>query len=159
MTRRFPSEQEQALAERLRREASETSPPFSEKLHRRICLAAKQGGPQTRLDEVSVPSFRRWAIATAISIGLLSASWVVWQTTHPSAETPNNNLIVEDATDPLEEVNGVIDIADEAPEQLLLAGSELLTEQLAYLQHDARIAAALITDPLSLDLSQWTDEH
>jgi hypothetical protein len=59
MFKRVPSKEEQLLAERLRREAMESRPAFSESLHRRILTAVKQQNEAETQGADSVPLLRR----------------------------------------------------------------------------------------------------
>jgi hypothetical protein len=82
------------IAERLRHEARQTRPAFSESLHARICRAVEQGEMAEPLRPAPLARFRRAgiaaAVATTLAVGVL---FLVWQGNFTGGPVPKTGDI------------------------------------------------------------------
>jgi len=161
-------DRERALAGRLREEALQARPEFSESLHARVQAAVsearlqhEQGRRQPRPRTIVL----RWALAAAMAAGLLVAAALAWQVAKgpragPSPQDlagndqprPERRDPPPDASDPLSEWLVVANAASGAV--LLLdqwADETLVARPWADLDHDARLALELLVERIPFD--------
>ncbi len=175
MTDSLHTDPEQQLIERLRQEAAQRRPEFSEELHRRICRAVEQERAQpSRLRRRGWwADGRRWTIlgagaAVAAGIALLGAAMLLgWidldRPGAPEAPVPvvhnEPRVPVEPAPGPVERGPETVPpaevpfLAEEAAARVgLLVDATLDNRQWAYLDHDLRLGAELLVDRLPWEL-------
>lgn len=160
MAKRISPEDEKVLADCLKHEAQASQPAFSEALHARICRALKQSEAQPSRDSGILPSPRRWAyaaIAATCLVGGLLVAWGLSNMFWPEPLPPDVESVVvvpPQASEPLPELDALTGVTGRTADQVgMLVDSTLTTQQWAYFQHDARIAAGLLIDQLPLDIA------
>jgi hypothetical protein len=169
MSRRRANRDEQRLGDRLRREALESRPAFSEELHARMVRAVRQSevfdAPKRR--RPSFPdawwSLRPVRIAAACAC-VLAAAIVGWRLTGRGIEPGGPHspappewvapMAVDGGTD---EVTGgllaISELADRVAGQLdKMLDSQVVSEDVAYLDEDARLAVRGLIAQLPVDL-------
>ena len=168
------SDEEQALTNRLRREAATCRPEFSETLHRQLCCAVRRcETTKPAADPVLVSGWLlRHGIATAIAaVGVLVATVMAWQAmtddgapervvnpslagsgapVHPPIfSTPEGAHM---ATDTLTELEIVGDLAGLATEEIgILVESSVSQQNWTYLDQNAKLAFEALNDRVPLD--------
>jgi hypothetical protein len=157
MVERIPAEDEQRLADRLKREARATRPAFSEALHARICRAVSDSGPAARRRPSTSPWRHRWLLLAAAAALLLSVSLVAWWLAPPSASptrSPGAKVAFVEPHEPTVDPEMITGPTGEMAEEFgKLVDSTLETGQWAYLDHDARVAAQFLMDQLPIDVA------
>ncbi len=170
MVERLSPENERRLADRLRREAEDRRPEFSESLHQRIVEATTWHKVQPRPAAFGRPELRAW-LGAALAVGIAVVATVgVWQYVHreaPQALQPRETAVlppgevaepetghdvppVDVEQSPLDPLDAVAGGTAETVGNLVDA--TLRKSQWAYLDHDARLAADLMLAQLPLDL-------
>jgi hypothetical protein len=147
MSKENESAEERLLVERLRREAIESRPAFSESLHQRIVRAVEQRRATVAEDVKPVVS-RRWSrgLATALAAACLLCAVVIgWQLVvnasrqdpAPIARASLTDLpSIDDLTDPIvRKIDG-------------LTVSVALEPHATHLEHDAQAVADVLLDRL-----------
>jgi hypothetical protein len=140
---------ESAFGELLRREAKAHQPEFSERLHQDVCHAVRQ----SQADRVSLAPHHRvahwlWAPLAVAALLVLAVCWG-WQSggffhvtqRGPVDSEPSPVVAAHLSTAP--SLPGLMDQA--ALEVDRLISEKLVTEQLAYLEHDALVLANAVT--------------
>jgi len=157
---------EQQLIQRLRAEAAENRPEFSEELHRRICRALEQGPeqPARRPSRGWWADGPRWTIlgagaAVATGIALLSAAMLLgWVGPNRPGERRDRMPVVENSSDtpaehapgPLEGIAGPLEPNQTpAPQDL-----EQTPAQVPLLAEEAAVRVGLLVDA-TLEGRQW----
>jgi hypothetical protein len=154
MSKRVPSNEEPLLAERLRREAIESRPAFSESLHQRILRATKQHHA-VMASLVSGPTVRRrWPrmLAAALAAAcLLCAVAIGWRLMlDASRRGPVEKMPVDQAKIKLPSIG---DLTDHTLGRLdHLTVSAALEPHTTPLKHDARAVASIFLDRLPVDV-------
>jgi len=164
-----------ALADRLRREAQQTRPAFSESLHARI----RDAVAQTEMAEPPRPATARRLgpirIATAVAATLLIGTLAfVWYANFRSGTSPKpgemaraggpehggqEKIIVEPPPGPDEGLPSPTEVpGNPAADIGLLVDATLTRRRWAYLDHDAQLAARLLLDQLPPSLAWPEDE-
>ncbi len=170
MVKRNTSQDERALADRLKREAEASRPAFCEALHAKICRAVASttigpGRPPVERRGKPATSRRHRAYAAVAAACAVSVLLVVWQAVN-SPQTPTDpppvadqlprdsaNRPSESPADLLADFNALVDLTGGAPQRVEeTVESTLFAGQWAYLDHDARLAASLLIDPLPLEV-------
>lgn len=152
MSKRVPKSQEQVLAERLRREAIESRPEFSESLHRRIACAVKQHHVAAH---AAVTTGWRRGLATALAAAcLLCAVAIGWRL---SQSDPQQNPVGDPQA--IAQASILIDQwTDQATSGLDgLVASASFKPHTAQLKHDAQLIADTILEPLPVDVNLVSD--
>lgn len=170
-------DKERALADGLKREAEASRPEFSEALHARIRRAVAESPPRAGrpIDPLRYSPVRRWAYVAAAATVAVAATAIVWQAVltpapdlAPTNVAPTNVAPTHVAkspdpdggpsgvpqSDPLKGLNVFVEkITGDVPERVdRTMASTLIAGQWAQLDHDARLAASLLTDPLPLGM-------
>jgi anti-sigma factor RsiW len=161
MARRIARHDEDALAGRLKREAEALRPAFSEELHTRICRAVRQSGARPDRPAPVRSWSRRLVYAALAATLLISASLIALRLSRLELAPPGPRGVaprIASTTDPLAGVEALIDVTDDAAEQVMLVDSTLIDRQWAYLDHDVRMAAGLLIDQLRLDLGPPSEQ-
>ena len=161
MAKRVPSTKEQTLGERLRREAIESRPGFSEALHRRILCAVRQHHAL----EVSVGDratmarrWRRGLTAVLAAACLFGAAAIGWRFIGSAQRHGEANDPQEIAGPSIEDLRVLDRWADQATMGLDdLVATATLKPQTAQLKHDARLAASTLLEPLPVDVQLVND--
>jgi len=174
MFRSNSSGEEQALADRLRREAAACRPEFSESLHRQFCRAVRRC-EATKASADPVPAsgwLLRHGIAAAIAtVGVLAATVIAWQAmtdddaprhaVNPSLAgsvapihppTPSAPEVAHGAIDTPTELEMVGALADRATEEIgILVESTVTERHWAYLDQNAKLAFEALNNRVPLD--------
>ena len=156
MVERMPSEEAKRLAERLKLEAGEARPEFSEALHQRVCEALKHCPAPARLPAVALWLRRGWlpvAIATTLLVGLsLAALW--FKGSYGPASGPGEMVAGPiEAPDTVADPGMITGPAARAVQRVgTLVDSTVTARRWAYLDHDAGVALQLLRDQLPLNL-------
>ena len=174
MFRQVPSAKEQALGERLRREAFASRPTFSEPLHDRIVRAVQwrraeeseahaNSRPLTAAGYSPAAWFSRGAIAACALCAVAIGWWL--SDNHRPPNLPANDSVAaagsqagpasapNDAAAPTTELPSIGELADRAADSLdELAAAASLKPQSAQLEHDARLAADMLIERLPIDV-------
>ena len=157
------------IADRLRHEAKETRPEFSESLHVRICRAVEQCEMAEPPRPVALPRFGRPGISAAVAATLaLGVLCLVWQGSSPSGSVlkpgkivgsaGQEEALVEPEPRPNEALPSPTDVpGNPAVEIGLLVDSTLTNRRWAYLDHDAQLAARMLLDQLPGSIA-WPEE-
>ena len=174
MYRSSSSDEEQALADRLRREAAACLPEFSETLHRQLCCAVRRcEATKPAADPVPVSGgLLRHGIVTAIAaVGVLAVTVIAWQAMKddgvpgravnpslagsvapvrpPTASAPEGAHV---ATDTLIDLEMVGDLADRATEEIgILVESTVTQRHWAYLDQNTKLALEALNNRVPLD--------
>ena len=170
------------LADRLRQEAKQTRPAFSESMHVRICRAVEQNEMAEPPRPATRPRFRRTGITAAVAATLaVGVLYFVWQGNSPSGRfssgrpfspdvsvpkpgdivgTAGREKAVADAEPrPNEDLPSPTDVpSNPAVEIGLLVDSTVANRRWAYLDHDARLAANMLLDQLPGSIA-WPEEE
>jgi hypothetical protein len=164
------------IADRLRREAKETRPEFSESLHMRICRAVEQSEMAEPPRPVALPYLSRGGITAAVAATLaVGVLYLVWQGNSPSGlfspsgSVPKPGEIVSSAGQekavvnpdprPNEALSSPIDVpGNPAVEIGLLVDSTLTNRRWAYLDHDVQLATRMLLDQLPGSIV-WPEEE
>lgn len=162
-----------ALADRLRQEAGQARPAFSESLHARICRSVEEADMAEPSRPTARPRLVRVGLAAAVAatlaVGVFS---IIGQGIAPNPVTPNpgslvNNGATSNGTTDYDIVEPEPDEAFQAPTDVpvnavvdlgLLVDSTLTNQRWAYLDHDARLAATLLLDQLPGSIA-WPAEE
>jgi hypothetical protein len=156
MSKRIPSTEEQIFAERLRCEAFESRPEFSESLHRRIAGGVRQFHAHLAVADRTTTA-RHWGRGLAAALAaacLLCAAAIAWQY-GGSARRP----------DPVSDAPTIADakiLIDQWTDQATvgfdgLVASATLKPQTAQLKRDARLVAHKFLEPLPVDVKLVSD--
>ncbi len=146
MSKTIPSSDEQALGDRLRREAETTRPPFSETLHAQLWLALQQAKSPEAIAETRSPRARQsspWLLAVAISASLLAALFV-WQhvesTTKLTSAGSAGQAVHEETSSPDDaEWGQLVYLTENVAKQVdVWINATLTRHRWAYLDHDAK---------------------
>lgn len=157
MVDRIRTDEEERLANRLRRDAQATRLAFSEALHARICQAVKRCDPPVQ--RRATPSWlqSRWlpvAIAATLLVSISLVAWLLNRSTGPAPRLRGPGGAVAQVPDPVADPDTITRrTAGTAKEVGMLVDSTLSTGQWAYLDHDARVAVQLLMDQLPLDVA------
>jgi len=155
------NDDEKALADRLRQEAQETRPAFSESLHSRICRAVEHCEIHKR-PRSAIELFRnRWVYMAVAATLLVGALFVARRLSLPGGSTPEkNNVAVEEKTeaDPDTDAETPTDVPLDAVDIGMLVDSTFSRPRWAYLDHDAQLVARMLIDQLPLDMTSPIDE-
>ena len=161
MVERISPDDENVLAESLKRAASASRPAFSESLHARICRAVERGKTRTSRPAAGARSSRRWLQAAMAAACVLIACVVAWwpsDLTGPKPDPLDVNRSVAETVDPLAPLDELTTATGRTAELGLLAVDySLTTGRWAYLDHDAQTAARLLIDQLLLDPFETTE--
>jgi hypothetical protein len=174
MFRQVPSAKEQALDERLRREAFASRPTFSEPFHDRIVGAiqrrrAEESEAHANSRRLTAAGYSpaAWFSRVAIAACVLCAVAIGWwfNGNHRQPNMPANDFVAaagnqagpasapNDAAAPTTELPSIGELADRAADSLdELAAAASLTPQSAQLEHDARLAADMLIERLPVDV-------
>ena len=155
----------QALAQRLKSEATADRPEFSDELHARIVGAVRQTEnfrdrgktPSSLLPDSSLRRFR-WAfigVAAACAVVVLTAAWWVGgrQVPQPGGLQPEAPVARGQPSEPLTSPDRIMEIADASSQRLTDAVDSVALDRWAYLDHDAKVALDMLTDPLPLGIA------
>lgn len=166
MFRSNSSGEEQALADRLRREAAACRPEFSETLHRQLCRTVRRcEATQSVADPISAsPRLLRYGVPAAIAAaGVLIATVVVWQTIRDdrTADRVMNPSLADagvavgpptTAAPTPTELEMVGDLAARTTEQIgILVESTVTQRHWAFLDQNAKLALEALNDRVPLD--------
>ena len=169
-------DEKRVTADRLRNEARQTRPAFSESLHARICRAVEGSKIAEPPRRVAPSRFGRIGITAALAASLVVAvSYLVWQGSTPSGPVsprrlmpkPANladrngqeNIVVEPELGPDEDLQSPTDVpGNPAVDIGLLVDLTLTDRRWAYLDHDARLAARMLLTQLSPSIVWPEDE-
>ncbi len=157
MNKRISRGDEKALADRLNREAAASRVAFSEDLHARICGALRQSEtPAAQLPAAA--TWRRWVPAAVAATVVVGASLLAWQLVgNPQPEPVHTDVTASlpEPPDLLPALDEVIRGMTERPAERvgMMVDSTLGSGQWAYLDHDARLAVVLLTDPLPFEIA------
>ena len=146
-------EEEKRLAERLRGEAKESQPDFSESLDARIRAAIRRPEPAVGLPAPRRgPPRRRMLLATAASLALC-ASLAVWQARDWLSGSRPERPGARAQDDALAELDALASVSDRTAVDFGAAvDSALKRRQWAYLDQDAHAAARLLLDIVPLNM-------
>ncbi len=182
MFKRIGATEERLLVERLRREAMESRPAFSESLHRRILTAVKQRQAANSVpllrrssavqnqsaghclcqavahDEAkrwrTIP--RRWprvVAATLAAACLLCAVAIGWQLMKHSSQQDPTRGTPQFAGPSIDQLPSINDLTDGAVGRLdQLSVSAAFEPQTTHLKHDARAVASVFLDRLPVNV-------
>jgi hypothetical protein len=157
MADRIRTDEEERLADRLRREAQATRPAFSEALHARICQAVKRCEPPVPRRATPWWLRSRWlpvAIAAMLLVSISLVTWLLNRSTGPAPRLREPGGAVAQTPDPVADAEMITRrTADTAKEVGMLVDSTLSTGQWAYLDHDARVAVQLLINQFPLDVA------
>ena len=164
------------MADRLRHEAKQTRPAFSQSLHARICRAIEQDEMAEPPRPAAPPRFGRAGITAAVAATLaIGVLYLVWQGNSPSGpfspsgSAPNPGDIVGSAR----QEKTIVDPQPRADEDLpsptdvpgnpvvdigLLVDATLTNRRWAYLDHDAQLAASMLLNQFPGSIA-WPDEE
>jgi hypothetical protein len=178
MVDKHAHDEKRAMADRLRNEARQTRPTFSESLHAKICRAVEGSKIAEPPRRVAPSRLGRIGIAAALAASLVVAvSYLVWQGSTPSGPEFPRRLMPK--PDNLASLDGQEDIAVEPDPELgpdedlqsptdvpgnpavdigLLVDATLADRRWAYLDHDARLAARMLLTQLSPSIVWPEDE-
>jgi hypothetical protein len=158
------------IADRLRHEAKDTRPAFSESLHVRICRAVEQSEMAEPPRPVALPYSSRGGITAAVAATLaVGVLYLVWQGNSPSGSVPKPGEIVSSAGQekavvnpeprPDEALPSSTDVpGNPAVEIGLLVDSTLTNRRWAYLDHDLQLATRMLLDQLPGSIV-WPEEE
>ncbi len=156
MSKRVSSEQEQLLAERLRREAIESRPAFSESLHRRIFSAVRQRQAAETSGAAAPTVLRRWprVLAAALAAAcLLCAVAVGWRLMVNASRQSRLEKMAQVAGPSIDRLPSIGELTDHAVARLdHLTVSAALEPQTAPLKHDAMAVAGVFLDRLPVNM-------
>ena len=162
MSKRVPSAEERTLGERLRREAIESRPAFSESLHRRIAGAVGQfhavGIAHHRA--LAAKRWRRGLAAVLAAACLFAAAAICWQFIGSAQRQDMPNTSQQVAGPSFEDLRVLGQWADQATATSGLDGlvaSATLKPHAAKLEHDVRLAADTLLDPLPVNVQLVND--
>ena len=138
------------LADRLRHEAKQTYPPFSELLHARICRAVEENEmvEPRRLTTQRLPGRVgiAAAVAATLAVGLLYLAWN-YDSSSETVTKPNEIAMDEGLQPP-------IDIPSNPAVGIGVLVDETLTDRRwAYLDHDVQLAASMLLDQLPASIA------
>lgn len=168
MRKSNPSDQEQALADRLRGEAAQSRAEFSESLHGRLCRAVL--GPEATKPAADPASVSRWlsrhGLVTALAVaGALAIAVIAWQRATDDGQDrrivrpPESDMPVrpsapaapDEARAPTE-VEIVTGLLDQATEELAdMVASTETQPHWGYLDQNAERALAAFNRSVPLD--------
>jgi hypothetical protein len=158
MVNRLTPDDDNILADRLKREAAASRPAFSESLHARICRAIEQSKLQTARRPAAVQW--RWAYAAIAATLLVGVSLVAWRLSNAPGTGPPppvEDFVQDDSARPLRELPRLDQVDHTVTQVGSLVDSTLTAGQWAYLDHDARLAAELLIDQFPFDLTEQGD--
>jgi len=164
------SEQEKRLAERLKAEAREDRPSFSEALHGRIVRSLEKAPAPPRPRSSTAWLGHPWlsvAVAATVLVGGLVVAWRIQRVEEPVAGPSPNEFadahvpasVVPELETPEIETPKPDPPADEDPLEGLagdvapMVDLALTEPQWAYLDHDMKLAANLLMDQLPFELA------
>lgn len=152
MSKRVYKSQEEVLGERLRREADESRPEFSESLHRRIACTVRQ---HHVVVHAAVPRGwqRGWtaALAAACLLCAVAIGWRLWQNGPQQNATGDPRAIAHTSI----LIDQWTDEATSGFDGLLASAS--FKPHTAQLKHDARLIASTILEPLPVEVDLVSD--
>lgn len=175
MSRRLLSKGEQRLVDRLRQEAIETRPAYSESLHKRILAAVRQ---QPREKNPAAPRRQpadtrrsmQWMAAAAVCLAIVAV--LQWQSDQRATDQNAKRGVAIayahfDDELPRRAVTAVLlpcTPVDEWSEKSVnelsnMAVIEAIAPHSAKLQHDARLAAEAVLMPLPIDLDMFVAQE
>jgi hypothetical protein len=157
MVKPMGPDEEQRLAERLKREAEAARPAFSEALHARICQALKRCEAAAQPRAVT-PWWRSVWLPVAIAAALLAsvplAAWWLNRPFGPGGGPAERGALPTEITGPAADPDMITGPTARTAEHVgLLVESTVSAGQWAYLDHDARLAIQLLVDQLPLDVA------
>jgi hypothetical protein len=157
MSKRVSSNEEELLAERLRREAIESRPAFSESLHRRILRDVRQHHAAAATLVAGPAVARRWPRVLAAVLAaacLLGAVAVGWQLMENASRQSRIEEIRSLAGPTLNKLPSIGDLTDRTVGKLdKLTVSAALEPQTTPLKHDARAVAGIFLDRLPVGVT------
>ena len=169
MTDPTPLDDEQALARRLKKEAAETWPNFSDGLHNRITDALAEESPRSSASSQDRPlgRGRRLALvvaaAAACLLGVAVLSWWSQLTGNPTDNVGAKPSVavpeLPPAPDPSVLATAPVDVLNEVEESLdwLVASTEE-ERRWAHLDRDAQLVVGLVTAQLPFGLLAEEEE-
>jgi hypothetical protein len=155
MFKRVSSTQQRLLGERLRREAMESRPAFSESLHRRIVCAVKQHHAAVASLVAGPTVSRRWprVLAAALAACVLCAAAIGWQLVENASRQGVGKGMRPVHGTSLADLPSINDLTGKAVGRLdNLTVSATLEPQTTPLKHDARSVASVFLDRLPIDV-------
>ena len=162
MSKQIPSTEEQALAERLRREAMESRPAFSESLHERIACALRQGHAEV-VEVATNHGFemakRRARLAIALTAaGVLCAMIIGWQLVDRVQRQGPIEDPQEMAGPSIDDLRVIDQWADQAAIGLDgLVATATMKPQAEELKRDAKVVADAFLKPLPVSVELVSD--
>lgn len=157
------------VADRLRHEAKETRPAFSESLHVRICRAVEQSEMAEPPRTAAAPRLGRAGIVGAVAATLaVAVLYLVWQGNPTSGPVPKpsdmagsggqEDVMVELERGPDGKLQSPTDVPGNLAVEIgLLVDSTLTNQRWAYLDHDAQLATRMLLDQLPGSIA-WPEE-
>jgi hypothetical protein len=160
MSKQVPSKEEQLLTERLRREAIESCPAFSESLHQHILATVRQHHAAVANLVTGTTASRRWPrvlVAALTAACLLCAVVIGWQVLanasrqNPVEKSPPDAPLIVKLPSIGDFTNHTIGKLDE------LSVSAALEPQTTPLKRDARAVASVFLNRLPIDMKMADD--
>jgi len=171
MRKRNRSDQESALAERLRREAAQTREEFSEALHERLCgvVLGPEAAKPAALPAPASGWLSRRGLAAALAVaGALAVAVIAWQAITKNGESQRVVIPPPDSRSPaglpaapdearpptvaVTELEIVTGLMDQATEELVgLVESTETQPHWAYLDQNAEAALTALNNSVPLD--------
>jgi hypothetical protein len=156
MSKRKLSTEERMLEERLRGEANELRPSFSESLHRRIMCAVREhhaamAGPHDRA--VMARPWRRGlaaVLAAACLLGVAAVGWQLYRSAQRQGVPVDPPQIAGPSIEDLRVIDEWTDRAATGIDGLMATAA--FKPQADQLKHDAKLVADKLLDPLPLDV-------
>lgn len=157
MSRRLSSRKEHQLAERLRQEAIDAWPAYSEALHNRIISAIERRQPKS---DAAMPNRRSagvrlragWMAAFAAAC-LLGVIVVGWQSVQRENNRDAENALANVGSQLADDLPLIHDWADASVEELgNLVVSAAVAPHSDDLKHDTRLAAETMLERLPIDI-------
>jgi hypothetical protein len=155
MSERIPSSEERSLRERLRQEATESRPEFSESLHERIAGALRRHhatiGAVHRA--ATRKGWQRGLVALAAAACLLAAVAIGWQLIQSTAQRGHGRNVAKDNQEWIERRQVIDQWTQQAATGLDgLLPSATSEPRESVLKHDARLVASTFLQPLPVDV-------
>lgn len=157
MNERIPSAEKRRLAERLRREAAESRPAFSESLHRRIVEAVNASSGETHQNTPTPASRGDWrrrpgvvAVATCLLLGVVAAGWWMAAMAERQRALESERMMAQSQAEKLLAIDEMTDRARARLDGVV--ASVTLTREADHLKHDARLAACSLLERLPVDV-------
>ncbi len=154
---------EEALRDRLRREAESKRPAFSESLHAKIMAAVEASEPTAQVPPARRPTgrFAAYAAAAAACAAavLVAVSWRE-PDARPVAAPGHATARSEPVPDPIAGLNALAKLGGETASDVgELVNTTLGRTKWAYLDRDAETAARLLADRLPLEMLIGKEER